>query len=106
MLRILPAAKIAWRDVWVGAAVTTLLVGTGKYLIGFCLGSSDARERVRGRRLVGHHVPPDLLRIDDPPLLFGAELSSRRPGRSAAAQGSSRRRAQYGRSKERVTRER
>lgn len=32
--KFMPRAKIAWRDVWVGAAVTALLFGGGKYLIG------------------------------------------------------------------------
>ena len=41
MFKWLPDAKIAWRDVWVGAAVTTLLFILGKFLIGFYLGQSD-----------------------------------------------------------------
>lgn len=38
--RILPDVDIAWRDVWVGAAVTALLFTLGKYLIGVYLGQS------------------------------------------------------------------
>jgi len=38
--RFLPDAKIAWRDVWVGAGVTTVLFVLGKYLIGLYLGSA------------------------------------------------------------------
>jgi membrane protein len=41
MFRFLPDAEIAWRDVWVGAAVTTVLFVVGKFLIGFYLGQSD-----------------------------------------------------------------
>lgn len=41
MFKILPDAKLEWRDVWVGAVATTLLFMLGKYLIGFYLGSSD-----------------------------------------------------------------
>jgi membrane protein len=38
--RIMPRAAIAWRDVWVGAAVTALLFSVGKTLIGLYLGKS------------------------------------------------------------------
>jgi membrane protein len=36
--RILPDAVLAWRDVWLGAVVTSLLFGAGKWLIGLYLG--------------------------------------------------------------------
>jgi membrane protein len=36
--RLLPDVKIAWRDVWLGAAFTTLLFTIGKILIGMYLG--------------------------------------------------------------------
>jgi membrane protein len=38
--KILPDVKIAWRDVWLGAAVTSLLFVIGKLLIGLYLGNS------------------------------------------------------------------
>ncbi|MDX1418698.1 MAG: YihY/virulence factor BrkB family protein [Rubricoccaceae bacterium] len=38
---VLPDAKIAWRDVWVGAAATAALFTLGKWLIGVYLGRSD-----------------------------------------------------------------
>jgi membrane protein len=41
MFKILPDAEIAWRDVWLGAAITSLLFAIGKYLIGLYLGSSS-----------------------------------------------------------------
>lgn len=41
LFKVLPDAKIRWRDVWVGAAITTVLFGLGKYLIGFYLGNSS-----------------------------------------------------------------
>lgn len=41
ILVVLPDAKVAWRDVWVGAAVTALLFTLGKWGIGFYLGRSD-----------------------------------------------------------------
>ena len=39
ILKILPDARIEWRDVWVGAGATALLFGAGKYLIGLYIGS-------------------------------------------------------------------
>ncbi len=38
--KVLPDAEIHWRDVWVGAAVTSLLFTIGKVLIGLYLGHS------------------------------------------------------------------
>lgn len=41
LFKVLPDAKIRWRDVWVGAGVTTVLFTIGKFLIGFYLGNSS-----------------------------------------------------------------
>jgi membrane protein len=41
MFRFLPDAEVAWRDVWIGAIVTTVLFVAGKFLIGLYLGRSD-----------------------------------------------------------------
>jgi len=41
LFKVLPDAKIRWRDVWVGAFITTLLFTMGKYLIGLYLGNSS-----------------------------------------------------------------
>ena len=38
--KILPSVPIAWQDVWVGAAITSLLFAVGKWLIGLYLGRS------------------------------------------------------------------
>ena len=38
LFRFLPDAKVAWHDVWIGAAVTAVLFTLGKYLIGLYLG--------------------------------------------------------------------
>jgi membrane protein len=38
--KILPDAKIAWKDVWIGAAITALLFTLGKTAIGIYLGNS------------------------------------------------------------------
>lgn len=42
MFKVLPDAKIAWRDVWLGAAVTTLLFTVGKYLLGLYLANAGS----------------------------------------------------------------
>ena len=41
LFKVMPDAQIAWRSVWVGAAVTAALFVLGKYLIGFYLGQSN-----------------------------------------------------------------
>ena len=41
IFRYVPDAKIAWKDVWLGAAVTTLLFMIGKEVIGLYLGNSN-----------------------------------------------------------------
>src|SRR5690606_6397467 len=41
MYKILPDAKVKWKDVWLGAFVTMLLFALGKYLIGIYMGNSD-----------------------------------------------------------------
>jgi membrane protein len=38
--RVLPDVKLGWRDVWLGAIVTSLLFTIGKFLIGLYLGTS------------------------------------------------------------------
>lgn len=40
IFRFLPDAKIAWRDVWLGAAITSLLFSVGKFIIGIYLGQT------------------------------------------------------------------
>ena len=39
--KVLPRVTIAWRDVWIGAGVTSLLFAIGKFLIGYYLGTSS-----------------------------------------------------------------
>ena len=41
MFKILPDAKIAWKDVWMGAALTALLFDIGKFLLGLYLGKTS-----------------------------------------------------------------
>jgi membrane protein len=41
LFKVLPDAKIAWRDVWVGALVTSALFHVGKFAIGLYLGKAS-----------------------------------------------------------------
>jgi membrane protein len=41
IFKILPDARIAWRDVWIGALFTTILFVAGKFLIGLYLSRAD-----------------------------------------------------------------
>jgi membrane protein len=38
--KFLPDVELHWKDVWIGAALTSILFTTGKFLIGFYLGNS------------------------------------------------------------------
>jgi len=38
--KVIPAMKIAWCDVWIGAALASVLFGVGQFVIGFYLGHS------------------------------------------------------------------
>lgn len=41
IFKILPDAQVAWSNVWIGAALTSLLFTMGKFVIGLYLGKSD-----------------------------------------------------------------
>lgn len=41
MFKVLPDAHIAWRDVWIGAIITSALFTVGKFAIGLYLGKSN-----------------------------------------------------------------
>ena len=42
IFKFLPDVKIQWRDVWIGAVMTAVLFGVGKWALGFYLGSGTA----------------------------------------------------------------
>jgi membrane protein len=42
IFKFLPDVEIQWRDVWIGAVMTAILFGIGKWLLGFYLGSGAA----------------------------------------------------------------
>ncbi|MBV8887521.1 MAG: YihY/virulence factor BrkB family protein [Chroococcidiopsidaceae cyanobacterium CP_BM_RX_35] len=39
--KVLPDAKVAWKDVWIGAVITSLLFTIGKFLLGLYLGNGS-----------------------------------------------------------------
>ncbi|MDB5867790.1 MAG: ribonuclease [Polaromonas sp.] len=41
IFKVMPQAKVSWRDVWVGAAVTAVLFEIGKWLISLYIGKSS-----------------------------------------------------------------
>jgi membrane protein len=41
IFKVLPDVKMAWRDVWLGAAVTSVLFHVGKFLIGLYVGKAS-----------------------------------------------------------------
>jgi membrane protein len=42
IFKFLPDAKIRWRDVWIGAAITAIFFAVGKWALGLYLGSGSA----------------------------------------------------------------
>ena len=42
IFKFLPDAKIQWRDVWIGAAITAIFFAIGKWALGLYLGSGSA----------------------------------------------------------------
>ena len=42
IFKFLPDVKIQWRDVWIGAVMTAIFFGVGKWLLGLYLGSGKA----------------------------------------------------------------
>ena len=41
LFRFLPDARVAWRDIWPGAILTSILFVIGKYLIGLYVSKAD-----------------------------------------------------------------
>ena len=46
--KFLPDVQIQWKDVWIGAALTSILFTIGKFLIGLYLGSSSGVTSIYG----------------------------------------------------------
>lgn len=45
VFKFVPDAKVAWKDVWMGASVTAILFTLGKFAIGLYLGNSSVAEQ-------------------------------------------------------------
>ncbi|MDB5826346.1 MAG: Ribonuclease [Variovorax sp.] len=48
IFKLMPTAKVEWRDVWIGSAVTAVLFEIGKFLIGLYLGKSGMADSFAG----------------------------------------------------------
>ena len=75
IFKLIPDATIPWRDVWMGAAVTSLLFTVGKVVIGFYLGHSALTSAYGAAAslvifLIWIYYSAQIL-------LFGAEITSR-----------------------------
>ena len=85
IFRYLPDAKIHWRDVWIGAALTAILFAIGKWALGLYLGSGSAASAYGAASslitlLLWVYYSAQIL-------LFGAEFTqvyTKRAGRAAA----------------------
>ena len=73
MFKMLPDARIAWTDVWVGAVITAFLFTVGQFLIGLFTRQDRRRLGIRRRRIVGH--PLGLVYYSAQIFLFGAEFT-------------------------------
>lgn len=61
IFRYLPDAKIAWRDVWTGAALTAILFVIGKFLLGLYFGQRGSRLSLWRRKFADNASALDLL---------------------------------------------
>jgi hypothetical protein len=82
IFKLLPDVKVAWRDVWVGAAVTALLFIVGTFLIGLYLGTSAVGSAYGAAGLPRDHRGLGVLLGADSPLRGGVHQGV---GRSGAA---------------------
>jgi membrane protein len=77
--KYVPDVRIAWGDVWIGAATTSLLFSAGKILIGFYLGHSTVTSILRGGRFARYCSIVGLLLISHVFLRRGIEPGLRHP---------------------------
>jgi len=68
IFKFLPDVQIEWRDVWIGAVITAILFGIGKWLLGFYLGSGAAGSAYGSGQLTHHIVTVGLLFVANSPL--------------------------------------
>jgi membrane protein len=63
--KVLPDVRIQWRDVWIGAALTSFLFTIGKFLIGLYLGSGGVTSTYGGRWLTDYGFAVGVLFVAD-----------------------------------------
>ena len=66
IFKVLPDVHVAWRDVWLGAALTSLLFALGKVVIGLYLGRTTIGSAYGAAGLAGGHPALGLLLRADP----------------------------------------
>ena len=77
IFKYLPDAKIAWRDVWIGAGLTTLLFLVGKWALSLYLGGGSAGSAYGAARRADHHPRVGLLFFADSPFRGGVHADLR-----------------------------
>ncbi len=89
LFKFLPDTEVAWRDVWFGAAATSLLFTVGKYLIGLYLARSSVSSTFGAAASIV--ILMIWIYYAGQIFFFGAELTQaharRRGGRGPAARG-------------------
>ena len=66
IFKFLPDVKIQWRDVWIGAVMTAIFFGIGKWALGLYLKQRSSRFRIWSCQLTHHAVALGLLFIPNP----------------------------------------
>ena len=84
IFKLLPDTQIAWSDVWIGAAIASLLFTIGKVLIGLYLGRVRRRLSVRGSVIPSRYPCLDLLLGTDFSLWCGSHARLRQQTRLAS----------------------
>ena len=83
IFKFVPARRLPWRELFVGAAVTAVLFEIGKFLIGMYLGSQSAASSLGAAgALLGILL---WVYYSVQIFLFGAAFTRARAGRSASA---------------------
>ncbi len=77
IFKVLPDVEISWRDVWVGALVTSVLFHVGKFGISVYIGKAGVALELRRRGLAGGPARLDLLLVADRPLRRGVHARLR-----------------------------
>jgi membrane protein len=84
MFKWLPDAKVRWRDVWLGAAVTAILFELGKFLIGLYIGKQRLESTYGAAASIG--VVLIWVYYSAQIVLFGAEFTNARAKQRDALQ--------------------